>query len=214
MSEVLAGFDLLKVVAMVVALMIAIIGHEIMHGRAALFYGDTTAQSAGRLSLNPLKHIDPMGTIAVPAMLLLSGAPFLFGWAKPVPINVWRVLQNRGHMAMVVVSLAGIFYNLLVAFLAAQLIGFAAPESFVQMLLLYLVLWNVVLAVFNLLPIPPLDGSNAIAHLASAFGHHGIGRFFERVGMWGFVVLIVILMTDLRLPLFGAMDWLIRSFLG
>ncbi len=214
MSEILAGFDLLKILAMIAALMVAIIGHEIMHGRAALFYGDTTARDAGRLSINPIRHIDPIGTIAVPGMLLLSGAPFLFGWAKPVPINVWRVLQNRGHMAMVVVALAGIFYNLLLAFLAAQLIGMAQPDSFVQMLLLYLVLWNVVLAVFNLLPIPPLDGSNALAHLASALGYDGIGRFFERVGMWGFVVLIVILMTDLRIPLFRAMEWLIRSFLG
>lgn len=213
MSEVFAGFDLIKIAAMIVALMVAIIGHEIMHGRAALFYGDTTARDAGRLSLNPLKHIDPMGTIAVPALLLISGAPFLFGWAKPVPINVWRVLE-RGQMAMVVVSLAGIFFNLLVAFVAAQLIGLAAPASFVQQLLFYLILWNVVLAVFNLLPIPPLDGANALGHFAAALGFEGIGRFFDRVGMWGMVVLVVILMTDLRFFLFGAMDWLIRSFLA
>lgn len=213
MNELLAGFDLIKIAAMIAALLVAIIGHEIMHGRAALFYGDTTARDEGRLSLNPLKHIDPVGTIAVPAFLLVTGAPFLFGWAKPVPVNVWRVLE-RGQMAMVVVSLAGIFFNLLVAFLAAQLIGFAAPGSFVQQLLFYLLLWNVVLAVFNLLPIPPLDGANALAHFAAALGFGGIGRFFDRVGMWGMAVLVLILMTDLRIPLFSAMDWLIRSFLA
>lgn len=213
MNELLAGFDLIKIAAMIAALLVAIIGHEIMHGRAALFYGDTTARDEGRLSLNPLKHIDPVGTIAVPAFLLVTGAPFLFGWAKPVPVNVWRVLE-RGQMAMVVVSLAGIFFNLLVAFLAAQLVGFAAPGSFVQQLLFYLLLWNVVLAVFNLLPIPPLDGANALAHFAAALGFGGVGRFFDRIGMWGMAVLVLILMTDLRIPLFGAMDWLIRSFLA
>ena len=207
----LDDFDLGRVVAMVIALLISVIGHEIMHGAAAYRYGDTTAKEQGRLSLNPLKHIDPIGTIVLPLMLILSNAPILFGWAKPVPVDVHRVLQ-RGNMAMVVVSLAGVAFNFTLAFLAAQFIELGTEElAFIDLLLMYLVMWNVVLAVFNLLPIPPLDGSNALAFLASAAGYDGLGRFFARFGgMWGMVALVVILMTDLRIPLFWLMNKIIE----
>ncbi|MDR3347833.1 MAG: site-2 protease family protein [Helicobacteraceae bacterium] len=201
-------FDPIGVALKVAALLIAVIGHEIMHGLAALYYGDTTAKESGRLSLNPIAHVDPIGTIALPLMLLLSGSPFLFGWAKPVPIDVHRVLE-RGHIAMVVVSLAGVVFNLLLALIAAQLITFDDP-SVLDRFLIYLVLWNVVLAVFNLLPIPPLDGANAISHLSAAFGIYAIGSFFNKIGMWGMVILVVILMTDLKLPIFLAMDSIMK----
>ncbi|GHV03299.1 peptidase [Campylobacterota bacterium] len=204
-------FDIDDAIIKIVTLLIAVIGHEIAHGVAALGYGDTTAKDMGRLSLNPIRHIDPVGTIVLPLMLLLSGSPFLFGWAKPVPINSWRVLE-RGQMAMVVVSLAGIAFNLALAFLASLLIS-PIDSSLFDYFLFYLIMWNVVLAVFNLLPIPPLDGSNAIAHLAAAFGVYGIGRFFERVGMWGMIVVVVILMTNLKVVIFAPMEFLIEWFL-
>lgn len=203
------GFDPVKTVAMIVALLIAIIGHEIMHGRVALYFGDTTAKDAGRLSINPISHIDPMGTIFVPLLLLMTGSGLLFGWAKPVPVNVRKVLQ-RGQMAMVAVSLAGIAYNLIVAFVAAQFLDLNATASFTQIFLFYLVLWNVVLAIFNLLPIPPLDGSNALAHLFAHFGNYKVGAFFERVGNMGMVILLVILLTDLKYILFSAMDFVVK----
>ena len=206
------GFDLFKIVAMIVALLVAIIGHEIMHGRVALFFGDTTAKDAGRLSINPISHIDPIGTIVVPLMLVASGSGILFGWAKPVPVNGRKVLE-KGQMAMVAVSLAGIIYNLTVAFLAAQFLQISEPNSFVQMLLLYLVLWNVVLAVFNLLPIPPLDGSNAMSHLFAHFGNYKVGLFFEKIGNMGMVILLVILLTDLKYVLFSVMDFVIKLML-
>jgi Zn-dependent protease len=218
MSSPSEGFDLFRIVAMVGALLFAVIGHEIMHGAAALLFGDTTAKDRGRLSLNPIKHIDPIGTIALPLLLLLSGSGFLFGWAKPVPIDVRRVLE-RGNMAMVAVSLAGIAYNLILAFCAARLLDFgsletAAQPDFWQYFLFYLIAWNVVLAVFNLLPIPPLDGSNALAFSAAALGFYGVGRFFSRVGSWGFILLLLILATDLNAPLFIAMEAILKFMIS
>lgn len=212
MSEILSGFDPLKIIAMIVALLVAIIGHEIMHGKLADIFGDSTAKDAGRLSLNPISHIDPIGTIALPLMLLISGSGILFGWAKPVPVNVRKVLQ-KGQMAMVAVSLAGIAYNLIVAFVAAQFLATADQGTFIYILLSYLILWNVVLAVFNLLPIPPLDGSNALSHLFAYFGNYKVGAFFERVGNLGFVVLLVIMLTDLKYAVFAMMDFVIRLML-
>jgi len=99
--------EIIKIISMIIALMVAIIGHEIMHGWVAYKYGDNTAKSLGRLKINPLVHIDPVGSILVPGMLFFSGAPFIFGWAKPVPININTVMRNGGAGAAVAVSLAG-----------------------------------------------------------------------------------------------------------
>ena len=113
--------DFLPILASIIALLIAIIGHEIMHGWVAYKYGDHTAKSAGRLSINPLVHIDPMGSIFVPLMtyylpvLLFGTTGFLFGWAKPVPVNMQTVIRNGGYTAAMQVSLAGIAYNLFMA---------------------------------------------------------------------------------------------------
>ncbi|MDR0663977.1 MAG: site-2 protease family protein [Helicobacteraceae bacterium] len=217
MSGFLDRFDPLNVLAMIGALLIAVIGHEIMHGLAAYMFGDSTAKNEGRLSLNPIKHIDPIGTIALPLLLVISGSGFLFGWAKPVPIDVYHVLKRGGNKAMIVVSLAGVAYNFALAFCAAILINVlftgADEANFLFFLLFYLVTWNVVLAVFNLLPIPPLDGAIAIAHLAAIFGFN-LARYFNRIGAWGLVVLIVVLATDLKKPLLGAMNAIISAMIG
>jgi len=93
--------ELLKLITIILALAVAIIGHEIMHGWVAYKYGDSTAKSQGRLSINPIIHIDPVGTIIVPAVLYFTGAPFIFGWAKPVPVNISTVIKNGGTKAAV-----------------------------------------------------------------------------------------------------------------
>lgn len=191
------GFDIFEAVSIVFALMIAIIGHEIMHGYVAYRYGDTTAKNEGRLSINPIVHIDPMGTIVVPLLLFISGAPFLFGWAKPVPVNMWTVVRNGGYNGAIAVSIAGIAYNLLMAIAASVALGFVGDETLLAQILYYLVVYNVILAVFNLWPIPPLDGSNALGYIGRKFGVRAIDEFNAKIGNYGMIILIIILATPL-----------------
>lgn len=188
--------EIVKISASVVALAIAIIGHEIMHGYVAYRYGDTTAKDAGRLSLNPIVHVDPVGTIALPLILFITGAPFLFGWAKPVPIDAYRVLRKGGYAGMFNVSMAGIFFNAIMAVVASLLLGLN-DSLWVNALLLQLVVYNVILAMFNLLPIPPLDGSKAMSYLGIMFGTGKIAEFFYKIERWGMVILVLFLISPL-----------------
>lgn len=155
------------------ALIVAVILHEISHGVVALVFGDDTAKRAGRLTLNPIPHIDPVGSVLLPAMAVLSGLPVL-GWAKPVPVNPARLRDPRRHMLLV--GLAGPFTNFSLMFVGA----YAARAAFDPTVegLAFTVFWsfavvNLFLGVFNMLPIPPLDGSSLIErviprqHLAS-----------------------------------------------
>lgn len=151
----------------VIPVVLAITLHEAAHGYAALALGDTTARDAGRLSLNPIRHIDRMGTIILPGFLLISQllVPphkifFMFGWAKPVPIGAWKFKNPRRGMALV--ASAGPLMNFFLAWLAALVIPTAdvlsPTQAVIQQFLLYFMLSNIVLGLFNLLPIPPLDG--------------------------------------------------------
>jgi len=206
------SIDLLRIAAAVAALAIAIIGHEIMHGWVAYRYGDMTAKDAGRLSINPLLHIDPIGTIVVPLMmyfipmLLGMGGGFLFGWAKPVPINMRTVISNGGLGAAMQVSLAGIAYNfVLAAFFAVILTSMHQPLQndglgyiFIYLLVMQLVLINVVLGVFNLLPIPQFDGAHFVMFLSLKLGYRGIAAWFERMEPYGMIIVIILLITPLN----------------
>ncbi len=143
----------------------SIILHEISHGAVALAFGDTTAKRSGRLSLNPLRHVDPVGTLLVPAVLTLSGVG-AYGWAKPVPVNPGNLRNPRNHI--VLVSLVGPLINFVLAALMgvcfvavggrASLDGYVAP-SLLQQIFFYAGFANIVLGVFNLIPCPPLDGA-------------------------------------------------------
>jgi len=210
--------QMLLIPAVVLALAVAIIGHEIMHGWVAYRYGDTTAKSLGRLSINPIVHIDPIGTIAVPALLYFSGAPFLFGWAKPVPVDIHAVTRNGGYGAAIAVALAGITYNLVLAIFAATLMPLVAhPESlttaFIHILLYQLVVINVILAVFNLWPIPPLDGAMALRYFASKMGWNRLAEWIEQVYPYGMIVLIVVIATPIGDFLFQPAGWLLELIL-
>ncbi|MEA3455171.1 MAG: site-2 protease family protein [Campylobacterota bacterium] len=211
MSEI----EIVKIVSIILALMVAIIGHEIMHGWVAYKYGDSTAKSQGRLSINPIKHIDPIGTLLVPAALYFSGAPFIFGWAKPVPINISTVIRNGGTNAAVAVSLAGITYNFILAAIFAMIFPLVShPESIYGAFLAYFlyqsVVINVLLGIFNLWPIPPLDGSNAVRYLAQGWNLKGVVSFYDKIYPYGMFILLGVLFTPLSKYLFQPVGWIVK----
>lgn len=204
--------DLLKILAAVLALAVAIIGHEIMHGLVAYIYGDSTAKNAGRLTINPLSHIDLVGTILVPAatyflpMLMGSESGFLFGWAKPVPINTATIIKKGGYNAAMQVDLAGIVYNFtLAAFASIAILAMNQPTSgdgllyiFTYLFIVQLLIINVVLGVFNLLPIPQFDGAHFIMHLSLKYKLNSIAEFFYKNERYGIIIVLIILMTPLK----------------
>jgi hypothetical protein len=193
----------------------AITLHEVAHGRVALRFGDRTAQAQGRLSLNPLRHVDPIGTVLVPIGLLLIGSPFLFGWAKPVPVNPRYFKQPRRDMAWVAV--AGPLSNLVMACLWTVLGGLTAQGWFgagaVSNWLYAMAGWglgiNVVLAVFNMLPIPPLDGGRVLVGLLPSAVAYKVDKL-EPYGMWIVLGLLYLHVLDFVLsPVMRALSVII-----
>jgi Zn-dependent protease len=189
-------------------LLAAVILHEVSHGFVALRLGDDTALRMGRLTLNPLPHIDPVGTVLLPGFLLFVGSPFLFGYARPVPVDYRRLRDPRRDM--VLVALAGPLTNVTLALASAVLLrlladldgaplgtGALGPLAHVA---LYSVVINVVLAVFNLLPIPPLDGGRVLTGLLPV----AYGRLVASVEPFGFLIVVALLVTDSLRVVVGA----------
>ncbi len=180
----------------IVPLVFAIVFHEISHGWVANAFGDPTAKELGRLSPNPIRHVDPVGTVALPMILAVSGAP-VFGWAKPVPVVAARMRNPRLHMMLV--ALAGPGMNFLLALIAVFGLALMLPPSqplgpgslFLLKNLENFLVINIFLAVFNLLPIPPFDGGHVVEGLLP----RPAARRYASLGRFGFPLLIVLLVV-------------------
>ncbi|PIR87597.1 MAG: site-2 protease family protein [Candidatus Harrisonbacteria bacterium CG10_big_fil_rev_8_21_14_0_10_45_28] len=185
----------LIVIFFVVILIFSVIIHEISHGYVALWLGDHTARLAGRLTLNPLKHIDPIGSIIVPLVLILTGGP-VFGWARPVPYNPYNLKDPKRGAGLI--AIAGPISNLALALVFAIFVRIMVGANILLSAPLFLffnliIQVNIALAIFNLIPIPPLDGSGILFSLLPAR--------FERVMLflrqYGFVILLVLIFSGL-----------------
>lgn len=189
-----------QLIVSAVPILIAITFHEVAHGLVANRLGDPTARQMGRLTLNPLAHIDLVGTIILPAILIITGAP-VFGWAKPVPINPHNFRDPRRDMA--ISAAAGPVTNLLLAILSLLILKFLIipaagflPDSLtipLTMMFRQSILINIILAAFNLLPIPPLDGGRVL----TGFLPHQQAVAFSKIEPYGFFIVIILLMTGI-----------------
>jgi Zn-dependent protease len=213
-----------QVATWLIPLVVAIVLHEISHGWVANAFGDPTARDLGRLSPNPVRHVDPIGTVVLPLILAVSGAP-VFGWARPVPVVAQRMRNPRVHM--MIVALAGPGMNLLLAMVAGIVLALVRPEGppsgpaelFLLMNLFNFIAINLFLAVFNLLPIPPFDGGHVVEGLLP----RRAARHYARLARFGFPLLIFLLLI---LPMLAPranivervvrppVEWLLRLFIG
>jgi Zn-dependent protease len=213
-----------QVATWLIPLVFAIVLHEVSHGWVANAFGDPTARDRGRLSLNPVRHVDPIGTIVLPLVLAVSGAP-VFGWAKPVPVVARRMRNPRLHMMLV--ALAGPGMNLMLAMLGGIVLALVGPEGppagpgqhFLLANLVNFIAINLFLAVFNLLPLPPFDGGHVVEGLLP----RRLARRYAKLARFGFPLLIFLLLV-LPMTVPGAdvverlvrppVEWLLRLFLG
>lgn len=189
----------------ILALLVAIIGHEIAHGYVAYLNGDTTAKRDGRLSINPINHIDPLGLVFM--------IVFRFGWAKAVPINPYAFKKRK--LGMITVSLAGVVYNLIMAFIFAGVFSYLyfhpSGSHFIQLLVENLLWYNIMLGLFNLVPLPPLDGSKL---LASFLPRSWEDKFYQ-YEKYAYLVLVVAIFSGAIDKVLGPIfNWVISLFLN
>ncbi|HTN13880.1 MAG TPA: site-2 protease family protein [Sphingomonadaceae bacterium] len=214
---------LISTLVLIPALIIAIVFHEVAHGWAALALGDTTARDMRRLSFNPLRHVDPLGTVILPGALMLLGMP-AFGWAKPVPVNARRLRNPR--YGMMAVAAAGPASNLLMAAIGAVALGLLArglsapPEGALGLVftgLTTFLLVNIFLALFNLLPIPPFDGS----HIVEGLLPRDAARAYVKLRPLGLPLVFLLLLVlpslipgfDVLSPVLGPpVEWLLGFY--
>jgi Zn-dependent protease len=200
--------------AAIVILLFSVIVHEVAHGLAARYFGDRTAEMAGRLTLNPVPHIDPVGTVLLPLFLIITGSPIVFGWAKPVPVNPFNFRDIR--QGELVTSSAGIIANLLLAISAAVIFHLTpASNLLIKALLGFAVDINLLLGVFNLLPVPPLDGSKIIM----SFLPPRLAAQYQEIGRFGLLILLLLYIipvggTSLLWAILGVFLGVFHAILG
>ena len=193
--------DPLTFVLIAVPLLYAVIFHELAHGWVAYRLGDPTAKNLGRLTLNPVKHLDLVGTL----LLFIFG----FGWAKPVPVNFNRL--GGGRLGMMLVSAAGIIVNILLAFSVLFVYRLLSldPQTLSAKMMFYFARINIILAAFNLIPLPPLDGSKVLLSLASP----AVKKLVFRLERYGFLILIVLLYFNVLDPVIRFFQWMILTLI-
>jgi Zn-dependent protease len=191
--------DPLAFVILSVLLLYSVIFHELAHGWVAYKMGDPTAKLLGRLTLNPVKHLDPIGTL----MLLIIG----FGWAKPVPVNLGNIPADKRRKGIILVSAAGITANIIFAFVALLLLRLISPEpsGMAGQVLLLLAHINIILAAFNLIPIPPLDGSKILM----GFAPESVNRVLIQIEPFGFFIVIGLLYSGVLNPVINFFQYII-----
>jgi Zn-dependent protease len=197
-----------------IPILFAITLHEVAHGWVASRCGDQTAKMMGRLSLNPLKHIDPVGTLLVPALMLLF-TPYIFGWAKPVPVAFNRL--NRPKRDMVYVAVAGPLANIAMGIIWALIYKLVivtgmAPGVLGSWLISMAeigILINALLVAFNMLPIPPLDGGRVLRGLVG----ESIGRYLDRIEPFGLIILVLLMVSGFLWVLVGPMLLLVKNLI-
>lgn len=188
-TGILEGMDIQYIITVIGVILLSMTLHEAMHAFMSYWLGDDTAQREGRLTLNPIKHIDPILTIALPVILAVIGAP-IFGGAKPVPFNPDRVRYDEWGAALV--AIAGPLTNLVIAFVAyGMFVVTGGTEGPIANLLMIVVMVNLGFFVFNMLPIPPLDGSRVLYALAPEFIRRGM-EAIERAGLLVIFVLVMV----------------------
>jgi len=213
--------DIAQILISLFVVLFAITIHEASHGWAAYKMGDPTAHALGRITLNPIAHIDPVGTILLPVILIIMGLP-PFGWAKPVPVNPLNLRNPRRDNLFI--SAAGPLSNFSVAFVAlvaVQLLKIGNPGMYVGrsglpslsaglfLILYYTILINVILAVFNLIPIPPLDGSGVLMGLLSPQA----AEKYEQIRPYGFIICILLIMTGIIGRILGIIMGFVNLFI-
>ncbi len=205
-------------IAMIVILIISVIIHEMAHGYAANWLGDPTARLQGRLSANPLVHLDPMMSVILPGLLVVTGSPILFGAAKPVPYNPYNFTNQKWGEA--IVAFAGPLANFAIAGIFAVLVRLAdvlsLSSAFIQ-LSIGVIMLNIFLAFFNLVPIPPLDGSKILPRLLPRplrMKYEGFRAYFEQNIALGFALVIIIFMVFLAGPLYALTQMLTSVLVG
>lgn len=209
--------DLASNVFLFAVLILSIIIHEVAHGYAAYALGDPTAKLAKRLTLNPIPHIDPMGSILIPAMLLLTHSGFMFGWAKPVPYNPYNLRNQRWGEA--IVAVAGVATNLFLAVVFGLLAryAFVSGQQTFGAFAASICLVNLFLGLFNLIPIPPLDGYTFLRGLLPHRSAMAFKDFEDRLRSGGIITLIVVLLVFsyfLAAPFDAFVTWLFALLVG